>query len=145
MIEVMRLMNEIGHVDINTEVSLLSSYLPMPRQGHLEAVLHKMSCLNLKHKLQLAFNLMYPDIDPSNFGECDYIDFYEGTFEAIPTNALSTRGKEVDLHIFIDSDCADNRQTRQSRTSLMIYMTMLLTNWYSKKAYHGDQCLVQSL
>ena len=40
LIGVMRWMIEIGRIDIITEVSLLSSYSAVPRQGHLEAALH---------------------------------------------------------------------------------------------------------
>ena len=38
---------ETGYVDIITEVSLLSIYLAMPRQGHLEEVLDVMGHLKL--------------------------------------------------------------------------------------------------
>jgi hypothetical protein len=49
LIGVMRWMVELGHVDIATKVSMLSSYLVYPREGHLEAVIHVMGYLRLKH------------------------------------------------------------------------------------------------
>ena len=64
-------MVEVGCIDINTKVSLLSSYLAMLRLRHSEAVLHVMDYLKLKHNLQLAFDLTYPNIDKSNFWGCD--------------------------------------------------------------------------
>ena len=65
-------------------------------------------------------------MDHSNFWECDWTDFYEGAVEAIPHNSPPPRGKEVDLHMFVDSDHAGNKQTRRSRTGFMIYMNMSL-------------------
>ena len=40
IIRVMRWMVEIGRIDIATEVSILSSHLAYPREGHLDAALH---------------------------------------------------------------------------------------------------------
>ena len=53
--------------------------------------------------------------------------------EAIPPNAPLLRGKEVDLHMFVDSNHAGNKQTRRSRTRFMFYMNMSLVNCYSNK------------
>ena len=49
LIGVMRWMVELGRIDIATEVSMLSSYLACPREGHLENALHVMGYLRLKH------------------------------------------------------------------------------------------------
>jgi len=43
LIGVMRWIVELGRVDIHTEVSILSSFLAMPRSGHLDAAIHIMS------------------------------------------------------------------------------------------------------
>ncbi len=42
LIGVMRWMVEVGHIDIVTEVSMLSFYLACPCEGHLENALHVM-------------------------------------------------------------------------------------------------------
>ena len=42
---VMRWMVKLGRVDIATKVSMLSSYLAYPREGHLEAAIHVMGYL----------------------------------------------------------------------------------------------------
>jgi hypothetical protein len=44
-IGVLRWMVEIGQVDILTDVSVLSSHLALPREGHLKAVLLSYVCL----------------------------------------------------------------------------------------------------
>ena len=41
----MRWMVELGRVDIATKVSMLSSYLADPCEGHLEAAIHAMGYL----------------------------------------------------------------------------------------------------
>ena len=35
--------------------------------------------------------------------------------------------------MFVDSNHAGSKWTRRSRTKFMIYMNILLVNWYSKK------------
>ena len=49
LIGVMQWMVELGHVNIATEVLMLSSYLALPREGPLETVLHIMGYLHKKH------------------------------------------------------------------------------------------------
>ena len=133
VIIVMRWMIEIGHTGINTEVSLLSLHSVMLRQGHLEAVLHVIVYLKLRHNSRLAFDPSCPHIDQSNFWESFWRDFYKGSVEVIPSTAPPPRGKEADLHMFVDSDHAANKWIRRSRTGFMIYMDMSKINWYYKK------------
>ena len=109
-------MVELGRVDLITEVSLLASQVAMPREGHLEAVFHIYSYLNCKHNSRMVFDPTYPEIDMSNFKECDWKSFYGDCKEAIPSNTPLPRGKEVDLRLFVDSDHAGELRTRHSRT-----------------------------
>ena len=128
LIKIIRRMIEIGQRDINTKVSLSSSYSAMPRQGYLEAVLHVMGYLKLRHNSRLTFDCSYPDVDHSNFWDCHWTDFDEGAVEAIPPNAPLLRGNEVDLCMFIDSNHDGNKRTRKSRTRFIIFIS-----WYFKK------------
>ncbi len=86
LIGVMRWMVELGRVDIATEVSMLSSYLAMPREGHLETALHIMGYLRKKHNSRLVFDSTYPVINKSDFPEYDWTEFYGDVTEAIPTD-----------------------------------------------------------
>ena len=54
-------MVELGRIDIAVEVSQLSSFLAMPRQGHLVNALYIMSYLKINHNSRLV-------LDPSNHG-----------------------------------------------------------------------------
>jgi hypothetical protein len=56
---------EIGRVDICVEVSMLSSCLAMPREGHLEQVFHIFAYLKGKHNTEMIFDPSIPEIDGS--------------------------------------------------------------------------------
>ena len=77
-------MCELGWIDIRTEVSMLSLYSAMPREGHLETSLHVFSFLKLRSNLRLIFDPMEPDVGKSDFVECDWHEFYARATEAIP-------------------------------------------------------------
>ena len=80
-------MVELGCVDMITEVSLLALHVAMPREGHLDTVFHIYSYLNNKHNSRMVFDPTYPEIDMSQFKECDWRSFYGNVKEAIPSNA----------------------------------------------------------
>ena len=63
IIGMMRWAIEIGRVDINMELSLLSSYQAAPRLGHLEQLLYIVAFLRKKPKLTLYFDPSLPRID----------------------------------------------------------------------------------
>ena len=60
-------MVEIGRINIVTEISLLSLHLVTPREGHLEAAIHVMSYLHLKHNSRLVFDPTYTSLDVCDF------------------------------------------------------------------------------
>jgi len=76
LIGVTRWMVELGRVDIATEISLFSSHLAYPREGHLEAALQVMGYLKQKHDSRLIFDPTYPKIDMSSFPTYDWTEFY---------------------------------------------------------------------
>ena len=53
--------------------------------------------------------------------------------EATPPNAPEERGKEVDLHGYVDSDHAVEKKTRRSRSGFFIFLNTALIQWFSKK------------
>ena len=133
LIGCMRWMIEIGRVDIATEISLLSSYLAYPREGHLEAALHVMAYLKQKHNTRLVFDPTYPTINMNDFPTYDWTEFYGDVKEAIPADMPEPLGKDVDLRMFVDSDHAGDKTTRRSRSGILIYLNMALIDWLSKR------------
>jgi hypothetical protein len=67
------------------------------------------------------------------FKQCDWKQFYGEVKEAIPPNAPPLRGKDVDLHMFIDSDHAGDKLTQRSHTGFLIYLNMAPIVWHLKK------------
>ena len=84
LIGVLRWMYELGWIDICTEVSMLSSFAAMPREGHLEAALHLFSCLKSRSMSRLIFDPKELNVGNSDFVECDWSNFYMGAEEALP-------------------------------------------------------------
>ena len=66
---------------------MVSSHMTMPREGHLEAVLHVFEFLRQHYNSRMAFEPTYPVIDMNDFKECKWKDFYGNLNEAIPPNA----------------------------------------------------------
>jgi hypothetical protein len=81
---------ELGRIDILTEVSMLSSHLCLPREGHLEAVYHLFAYLALNHNARVVF-------DPT-FINTAWKAMYRDVKEAVPINAPTPLDKEVDLY-----------------------------------------------
>jgi len=129
----MRWMVELGRVDIATEVSLLSSHLAYPREGHLEAALHIMGYLRLRHNSRLIFDPSYPKINKKLFPKYDWTEFYGDVEEAIPPDMPEPLGKDLDVRMMCDSDHAGEQRTRRSRTGFLIFCNMALIDWVSKR------------
>jgi hypothetical protein len=99
LIGVMRWMVELGCIDIATEVSLLSSYLAFPHEGHLETALHIVYYLSQKHNTRLIFDPTYPKIDMGQFSQYNWTKFYGNVKEAIPVDMPEPLGKDVDVRM----------------------------------------------
>ena len=80
-------MIELGRIDVITEVLLISSFLESSRLGHLEAVFFIFAYLDNKHNARMIFNSTYPEIDMSDFKECNWKTIYGSATESLPTDA----------------------------------------------------------
>jgi hypothetical protein len=92
-IGILRWCVELGQIDIITGVSMLSTFLCMPREGHLDAIYHLCVYLSLHHNARVVFDPTYPNIDMRAFINTDWKPMYGDVKEAIPPNAPFTRGK----------------------------------------------------
>jgi hypothetical protein len=132
-IGILRWCVELGRIDIITEVSMLSTYLCLPREGHLDAVFHVFSYLALHQNSRVVFDPTYPSVDMGAFIQTDWKSMYGDVKETIPPDAPVPRGKEVELRLFVDSDHAGEQFTRRSRTGYVIYLDMVPIVWLSKR------------
>ena len=104
---------EMGRVDILLEVELLSTHLAMPRKGHLEQVYHIFGYLNQISRRRLFFDPEHLDISEERFTRFNWEDVYKDEMKTIPLDMPNTRGEPVSIHVFIDSDHAGDKVTRQ--------------------------------
>ena len=132
-IGIARWMVELGRINIITEVSMLSSHLAMPRQGHLEALLHVMAYMKQHHNARMVFDPRYPKVNEDEFKRCDWTNFYGDVKEPMPLNAPKPLGKPVMLRLMVDSDHAGDQLIRRSRTGFQIFMNNAPIVWLSKK------------
>jgi hypothetical protein len=123
---------ELGSIVIITEVSMLSTHLCLPREGHLEAVFHVLAHLGLHNNARVVFDPTYPSVGMGTFIKNDWKFIYGDVKEMIPYDAPVPRGNEVDLRLFVDSDHAGEQFTRRSRTGFVIYLNMAPLVWFSK-------------
>jgi hypothetical protein len=56
VIGVLRWAAELGCIDITCEVSMLSSFLAMPQQGHLDQVMHIFAYLEARRNSRMVFD-----------------------------------------------------------------------------------------
>ncbi len=126
-------MVELGQTDNATKVSMLSSYLACPREGHLENALHVMGYFWLKNNSQLIFDPTYPDIDQTTFPSFEWTKFYGNVEEEIPPDMPPPLGKDVDFHTMVDSDHVGEKRTRRSRTGFIIFCNLAPITLLSKQ------------
>jgi hypothetical protein len=132
-IGILRWCVESGCIYIITEVSMLSTYIFFPREGHLEAVFHVFAYLGLHHNARVVFDPTYPDVCMGTFIKTDWKSMYGDVKDMIPSDAPVPRGNDVDLRLFVDSDHSGEQFTRRSRTGFVIYLNMALIVWFSKR------------
>ena len=69
-------MVEMGSLDICVEVSMMSSFGTMPREGHLQQLLQLFAYLKIHHNSKIVFDPSYSEIDEEYFNKHDWSDLY---------------------------------------------------------------------
>jgi len=136
MIGVLRWIVELGRVDICLEVSMMSSHLALPREGHLEAVLHIFAHLRKYHNTEAVYDPSDPVIDESKFEAQDWTSSEFGHLqgkEEIPPKMPEPRGQGFIVSAKVDADHASDTVTRRSRTGFLVWVNCCLVYFMSKK------------
>ena len=131
-ISVLRWAVELGRLDIATEVSMLSSHMALPRQGHLDAVYHVFSFLKAHDRSRMVFDAAYQDF-ASKEAPQEWMEFYHDAKEHIPSDAPEPRGRPVQLIVFVDASHACDKLNRRSRTGILMFLNGAPISWLSKK------------
>ena len=136
LIGILRWMVELGRVDICLEVSEMSSFMAMPREGHLEQLFHIFGHLKKYHNTELVFDPSDPIMDRSKFQRRDWTSSEFGHLEGkevLPPNMPQPRGLGFVMRAKVDADHAGDTVTRRSRTGFLVYLNSALIFWFSKK------------
>ena len=136
LIGVLRWMVELGRVDICLEVSMMSSCLALPREGHLKQVIRIFAYLKRHHNAELVYDPSEPYIDETQFAEQDWTTSEFGHVqgkELLPPNMPEPRGFGFVMRAKVDADHASDTVTRRSRTGFLVFLNSALVYWSSKK------------
>ena len=133
LIGVLRWMVEMGRLDICCEVSMMSSHVAMPREGHLQQLYHIFAYLKAHHNARIVMDPTYPDIESSAFDRRDWKGFYGATKESVPSDAPLPLGNELLIRAYVDADYAGDQITRRSRSGFIVMANMAPIFWFSKK------------
>ena len=114
---------------------MMSSHLALPRQGHMEAVLHIFAYLKKYHNTEIVFDPSNPVIDESLFDRQDWTssEFGHTLKEDVPGNMPQPRGLGFFMSAKVDADHAADTVTRRSRTGFITYLNCSPIYWLSKK------------
>jgi hypothetical protein len=127
---------ELGRIDICLEVSLLSSHLVLPKQGHLRQVLNIFAYLKKYHNAEIVLDPSDPVIEENDFLRRDWTTSEFGHLQGIeelPSNQPEPRGMGFTMRAKVDADHASDTTTRRSRTGFLVYLNCAPIYWMSKK------------
>ena len=135
LIGILRWATELGRADILHEVSILSQYQAMPREGHLKELLHIFGYLKRRPKLSIYMDPSLPNIDYIDFktNPQDFAEYYRDAQEHLPHDMPISRGMEVWITAFVDASFAQNKKTRKSHTGFIIFVNRAPITWFSKR------------
>ena len=140
LIGILRWLVELGRVDVQLEVTQLSSFLTSPRIGHLHQAFHIFKYLEGKpnswipldpEKLDIKFGGPAEEMPELRREMMKRI--YQDAKEDVPSNSPEPRGKSVQVNCYVDANHAGDRVTRRSHTGILIFLNMALVSWFSKK------------
>ena len=135
LIGVLRWIVELGRADIACEVSMLSSYMALPREGHLSQLFHIFAYLQKNHNAEMVFGPTYPDINMDDFLRQTWSasEFSTVKKDKAPTNAPQPRGLGFVMTAYVDADHASDCRTRRSRTGFAVFLNKAPIFWMSKR------------
>ena len=106
--------------------------MALPCERHWDVMFRVFSYLKAKHNLRLVLNLSYLEICYNVFRDHYWSSMHRDVKEAILPDGPTAHGKEVDIHLFVDSDHSD-KFTHCSCIGFFIFLNSALIMWKSKK------------
>jgi hypothetical protein len=133
---VLRWIVELGRVDIDVEVLMMSSHLALPRVGHLKEIYHIFVYLKAHLNTEMVFDPMPVAVDMNLFEQQDwsYLPYgCKGLKEELLHNMPKACGPLMIMQVYVDANHAGDLITRQSRTGFLVILNRALIYWSSKK------------
>jgi hypothetical protein len=127
LIGVLQWATELGRLDILTPVSLMSSYIYAPREGHIAQLLHIFRYLKSHDRSRVVFDDTTPYFDESRFTKCDWSEYYPGAEDPLPPNMPQPQGKLC----YVDADHAGCRVTCHLHTGILTLVNHAPILWLS--------------
>jgi hypothetical protein len=131
LIGILRWIVELGRVDICLQVSIMSSHLVLPREGHLEQVFHIFAHLKKYHNTEKIYDPSDPVIDEARFNAKDWAPREFGHLdgvEELPPNMPELRGQGFVTRAKMDADHASDSVTGRSRTCFLVWINRCLVS-----------------
>ena len=127
LIGMLRWSVELGRIDIQWEVSVLSSHLAMPREGHLEAAFGIFAYLQKHVECNNVYDPLSPEVNMAAFAETSWSKSPYGTpVEELPPDMPEPLGEGIQVSMFVDASHAGDLLTRRSHTGYFIYINNAL-------------------
>ena len=134
LIGILRWAVELGRIDIQVEIAIMSQYQASPREGHLEALYLIFHYLARNPKKRLVMDPNLPLIDESAFNtDADWKEFYGDVIEEDPPRMPEPLGKALMQTLFVDADHASNVVTRRSHTGVFHFLNNAMIESFSKR------------
>ena len=116
---------ELGHIQIFTEVAVISQYSESPLLVHLEGLYHMFEYIRKREMCRLVLYLFQSKVDESAFasGTIYWKGFYGNIEEDLPTGMPDPLVKSAHTKCFVDANHAGNVFTWSSYTGALIYET----------------------
>ena len=102
LIGTLRWMLKIGRVYISCEFSVISIYVAITKEGHLQQLYNTFAYLKMYHNSILFLEPMYTDIMIEYFPKNNWMEFYGEMKELLPPDAPHDLGKEFIIKAFVD-------------------------------------------
>jgi hypothetical protein len=132
LVGILRWIVELGRIDIHVYVTLLSSFMMQPCEGHLHEVLIIFAYLKYHSNATMTFYHILVEWNNNDFPEHDWKRFYHDARDEVPPNMPSPRGNTVQINCFTDVDHAGNHATHHSHAGILIFVNRAPIIWFSK-------------
>ena len=100
---ILRVMVVMGRLGICMEVSAMSSFVAIPREGHLQQLLNLLAYINIHHNAQLLMEPSHPEIGEEDFKKHDWSDLYGDDPDPVPSNEQMPLGSVFMMRAYVDA------------------------------------------